>query len=158
LLNNNILNIISKARQEPYKHRVLELFRTDKKPPFRYDDAQTNFLYMNGVVDREKADGKNVLRFPSPFVQKRLFNYFAADLFSEMGQIFEPFADISDTITADTLNVRNLLRRYGRQLALDRIYLVMFVEAIPDAARRTYEVDQVEQGVTVSVAFVATGA
>ncbi len=252
LPNNNILNIISNARQKPYKQRVLELFRTDKKLRFRFDDPLTNFLYMNGVVDREKADGKNVLRFPCPFVQKRLFNYFAFELFGEMGRIFEPFADVSDTITATRLDIPNLLRRYeaylqqnkgwmlknaprrsdlrireavfhfnlyaylqnflesyssevwpefptgngkvdlmiqhggrmyvlelksykdmpaydqalaqagryGYQLGLDRIYLVMFVEAIPDDVRQRYEVDYVdaENDVIVHPVFVATGA
>ncbi|MCP4346159.1 MAG: hypothetical protein GY795_11625, partial [Desulfobacterales bacterium] len=36
LPNNNILNIISKAKQELYKNLVLELFKTDKKTVFRY--------------------------------------------------------------------------------------------------------------------------
>ncbi len=249
LPNNNILNIISKARQEPYKQRVLELFRTDKKLPFRYDDVQINFLYMNGVVDREKTDGKNVLRFPCPFVQKRLFNYFAFELFGYMGQIHQPFVDISDTITETSLNIRNLVRRYeahlqknrdwmlkdaprrrdlriyeavfhfnlyayltlflanknadvwpefptgngkvdllvryggrmyglelksftdesdfkvalrqaaryGTSMGLSQIWLVEFVDYIPDDARQTYEADHVEHGVTVSVVFVATG-
>jgi hypothetical protein len=51
LPNNNILNIISKAKQEPYKSFVLELFQT-KKPKFNftYDDPIINFLYMNGVI------------------------------------------------------------------------------------------------------------
>ncbi|MCP4133888.1 MAG: AAA family ATPase, partial [bacterium] len=50
LPNNNILNIISKAEQEPYKKLVLELFRTDDKIDFKYDDKVQNFLYMNGVI------------------------------------------------------------------------------------------------------------
>ena len=53
LPNNNILNIISKARQEPYKQTVLDMFRTDEKILFRYDDELLNFLYMNGVIDAE---------------------------------------------------------------------------------------------------------
>jgi hypothetical protein len=36
--NNNILNIISKAREEPYQDLVLELFKTGEKIPFTYDD------------------------------------------------------------------------------------------------------------------------
>jgi hypothetical protein len=50
LPNNNILNIISKAKQEPYKPYVLELFQTKTKVKFIYDDPFINFLYMNGVV------------------------------------------------------------------------------------------------------------
>jgi hypothetical protein len=48
LPNNNILNIISKAKQEPYKPYVLELFETKDKVKFSYDDLMINFLYMNG--------------------------------------------------------------------------------------------------------------
>ncbi len=50
--------------------------------------------------------------------------------------------------------------RYGHQLGLDRIYLVMFVEAIPDDVRQRYEVDYVDadNGVIVRPVFVATGA
>ena len=51
LPNNNILKIISKARQEPYKSFILELFQTREKIEFRYEDPVINFLYMNGVVD-----------------------------------------------------------------------------------------------------------
>jgi len=201
-------------------------------------------------VDQEAEQNQYYLRFPCPFVQKRLFNYFAFELFAYMGQVHEPFADISDTISATKLNIRNLLRRYqthlqnnrewmlkdaprrsdmrvyeavfhfnlyaylqnffesypsdiwpefptgngkldlmirhggkmyalelksykdapayqqalaqagryGNQLGLARIYLVMFVETIPDAARQTYEVDHIDNGVTVSPVFVATGA
>ncbi len=251
LPNNNIMNIISKARQDAYKPLVLEMFRTDEKLPFRFDDPQTSFLYMNGVIDREKRDGKNILRFPCPFVQKRLFNYFAFELFGYMGQVHEPFADLSDIITETSLNIRNLLcryeahlqknrdwmfkdaprrrdlriyeavfhfnlyayltrflankaaqvwpefptgngkvdllvrysgvlyglelksftddsdfkialqqaARYGRQMGLSQIWLVEFVDHIPDEARQRYEVDYVDEagGVTVSPVFVGTG-
>jgi hypothetical protein len=56
LPNNNILNIISKAKQEPYRSFVLELFETHEKTPFKYDDERTNFLYLNGVIDRQVED------------------------------------------------------------------------------------------------------
>jgi len=38
LPNNNILNIISKAKQEPYQDMILTLFKTDSEIPFRYDN------------------------------------------------------------------------------------------------------------------------
>ena len=44
---------ISKAKQAPYKQFVLELFKTEEKIPFKYDDSVINFLYLNGVVDWE---------------------------------------------------------------------------------------------------------
>ena len=114
LPNNNILNIISKAKQEPYKDVVLQLFQTGEEMEFRYDEPHLNFLYMNGVIDWEEAADNHhlVAKFPCPFVQKRLFNYFAYDLFRETGKLYKPFEDLSEVISESFLNVKNLLRRY----------------------------------------------
>ncbi len=132
LPNSNILNIISKARQEPYKQFVLEMFQTDKKLPFKYDDKRINFLYMNGVIGAEKASKTEYyLRFACPFVQKRLFNYFSNDLFQHMGKLHEPFESLDDTITDDTLHVKNLMRRYEVYLKKNRDWL------LKDAPRKT---------------------
>lgn len=131
LPNNNILNIISKARQEPYRDYVLEMFRTDEPVVFKYDDPLLNYLYLNGVVDWEwDSAAPPQARFSCPFVQKRLFSYFAGELFRETGRLYNPFEDISDTITDENLNVRNLLRRYERYLQLNRGWL------LKDAPRR----------------------
>jgi len=130
LPNNNIVNIISKARQDKYKPFLLELFRTDQKILFKFDDPYMNFLYMNGVIDREKKGRKFFIRFPSPFVQKRLFNHYSYELFSYMGRIFEPFEDLDDTITKDSLNIKNLARRYEKYLQKNRGWL------LKDAPRR----------------------
>ncbi|MDM8516038.1 AAA-like domain-containing protein [Desulfobacterales bacterium HSG16] len=125
LPNNNILNIISKAKQEPYKELVLELFKTKEVMPHKYDDPRLNYLYMNGVIDREKIDKKlNVVKFPSPFVQKRLFNYFSHELFYYIGKIHEPFEDMSDTITEESLNIKNLIMRYEKHLRKNRDWLL----------------------------------
>ncbi|QTA90865.1 AAA-like domain-containing protein [Desulfonema magnum] len=131
LPNNNILNIISKARQEPYKELTLELFRTSEKVPFKFDNPRLNFLYMNGVVTREKSRGKNYVRFPCPFVQKRLFNYFSHELFPNMGTIYEPFEDTDDIVTEYTLNVKNLMGRYEKHLQKNRDWMLR------DAPRRS---------------------
>ena len=132
LPNANVLNIISKARQEPYQSLVLEMFQTDEKIPFRYDDRQINFLYLNGVVDQEVvAETTRYVKFSCPFIQKRLFNYFAYDLFREMGQLYDPFENLEDTITPDSLHLKNLLRRYERYLKKNRDWL------LKDAPRRT---------------------
>ncbi len=86
LPNNNILNIISKAKQALYQEVVLEFFKVDRKVPFTFDDPQLSYLYTNGVIDYEvTADNNYYVRFASPFVQKRLFNYFAHDLFRHLG-------------------------------------------------------------------------
>ncbi|OQX27109.1 MAG: hypothetical protein BWK80_06980 [Desulfobacteraceae bacterium IS3] len=125
LPNNTILNIISKAKQEPYKHLMLELFRTREKVHFKFDDFRLNFLYMNGAVSREKdEDKKSYIRFSCPFVQKRLFNYFSHELFYDMGSIYEPFEDVEDIVTEATLNVKNLMRRYEKYLQKNREWLL----------------------------------
>ena len=117
LPNNNILNIISKAKEKKYKDVVLDLFKTDEKLPFKYDDELHNYLYMNGVIDIEKAEkGKLFMKFPSPFVQKRLFNYFARQLYKYMGKIYDPLEDFDDIITGKFLNIKNLIKRYEKYL------------------------------------------
>ncbi|MBU0510662.1 MAG: hypothetical protein KJ638_03040, partial [Chloroflexi bacterium] len=132
LPNNNILNIISKAKQEPYRSLVLDMFQTTEKLPFRYDDPATNFLYMNGVVAQESVDETtHYLKFPAPFVQKRLFNYFSNELFRYVGRLYQPFESLEDTITDDSLHIPNLLRRYERYLQENRHWL------LKDAPRRT---------------------
>ena len=132
LPNNNILNIVSKAKQAPYTDFILNLFKTDKKIRFTYDDPIINFLYMNGVIDLERVAGERgvYVKFPSPFVQKRLFNYFSHDLFEYMGKLYEPFEDFEDTITDDNLNIRHLMRRYERHVRANREWL------LKDAPRR----------------------
>ncbi len=130
LPNNNILNIISKAKREPYRDIVLKLFKTDKKIEFRYDNAQLNFLYMNGVTDIEKAPESFYVRFSSPFAQKRLFGYFSDEIFDETGVLKEPFEDLSDTYTPEGLNIPNLMRRFEAYLNKNREWL------LSDAPRR----------------------
>jgi len=117
LHNNNILNLISKARQEPYKSFILERFQTKKKLKYTYDDQIINFLYLNGIIDIEKMGlNQNYVKFACPYIQKRLFNAFARELFREMDELLEPFEDLSSTITDDGLNIRQLLLRYERYL------------------------------------------
>ncbi|MDM8527727.1 AAA-like domain-containing protein [Anaerolineales bacterium HSG24] len=127
LPNNNIQNLISKAREEPYKGTVLEMFRTDEKMPFSYDDPYFNFLYLNGVVDVEQTPKGLYAKYPCPFVQKRLFNYFSRELFPQVGQLHDPFDDMSNTITETSLNIENLLQRYGVYLAENRDWLLQDV-------------------------------
>ena len=62
----------------------------------------------------DKVGSRYYVRFACPFVQKRLFNYFAGAIFQEMGQLFGPFKDLADTITDIDLNIANLLQRYKK--------------------------------------------
>jgi hypothetical protein len=131
LPNNNVLDLISKAKQAPYQEFVLEMFGTAEKIPFAYDNPYLNFLYLNGVIDWEQeSPTERYVKFSNPFVQKRLFNYFAGAAFREMGQLYDPFDDLSDTISDDALHVKNLLRRYEGYLARNRGWL------LKDAPRR----------------------
>lgn len=132
LPNNNILNLISKADQEPYRQTVLELFKTARKIDFSYDNKRLNFLYMNGVIDHEKQSRTEYyVKFSSPFVQKRLFNYFSNELFPNMGKLHEPFENLGDTIDESALNPRNLLKRYEDYFKKNRDWL------LKDAPRRS---------------------
>ncbi len=125
LPNANILNLISKARQQPYNETVLELFKTDAKIPFYYDDPHLNFLYQNGVIDweQEGVDSYSV-KFPNPFVQRRLFHYFARQLVADTGQLYAPFEDLSAIVSPDGLNVPKLLARFERYLRENRAWLL----------------------------------
>ena len=124
LPNNNILNIISKAKVEPYKQMILELFRTDQKIEFKYDDRLTNFLYMNGVIDlEEEKETELYVKFSCPFVQKRLFNYFANELFHYLGKLYEPAENLSQIVLETKLDIRNLVRLYQQYLNKNKQWL-----------------------------------
>ena len=138
LPNNTILNIISKANKVPYKYLVLELFRTDEKVKFTFDDPEFGYLYMNGIITRAKEVGMgSYVKFACPFIQKRLFNYFSNELFRYMGKLFQPFENLDETITDEHLNIRNLMKRYESHLRANREWLLK--EAPRRADLRIYE-------------------
>jgi len=121
LSNNNILNLVSKAKQEPYKPYVLEIFQTKEKVNFIYDDPIINFLYMNGVVSIDKVNlTEHYVKFSCPYIQKRLFNYFARELYPEIDGLYSPFEDLSDTITDNSIDIHRLLQRYEQYLQANR--------------------------------------
>ncbi len=124
LPNNNILNLISKAKKAPYKEFVLELFKTEQKRVFRYDDSLLNFLYMNGVIGIEHTFEELYVRFPCSFVQKRLFYYFSNDLFDYTGKVREPFEELSNIFTSKGLHIKNLMKRFESYLKQNRDWLL----------------------------------
>ncbi|CAN2039816.1 AAA ATPase domain-containing protein [Candidatus Magnetomoraceae bacterium gMMP-15] len=128
--NNTILNLISKAKQEPYKGVLLELFNTSEKVEFAFDKVDLNFLYMNGIIDIEETMKGEYVKFASPYVQKRLFWRFSDDIFNYIGKLYKPFEDLSDTITDTDINIKNLMRRYEKHLHENREWL------LDDAPRR----------------------
>jgi hypothetical protein len=132
LPNNNILNIVSKASQPHCKPMVLELFRTNAKIAFTYDNPTINFLYTNGVIIWEREGLTDYyVKFASPFVQKRLFNAFANNLFPALDRLYDPLTDLSNIITETTLHPLNLLRLYQSYLQQNKGWL------LKDAPRRT---------------------
>jgi len=124
LPNNTVLNIIEKADKEPYKDKVLELFQTDKKNIFRFDDEELNFLYMNGIIDIEEShDMKLYSKFSCPFIQKRLFNYFSNEIFDTLDRLVDPFENLDDAITETSLNIPNIIKRYRKYLLENKEWL-----------------------------------
>ncbi|MCK4763431.1 MAG: AAA-like domain-containing protein [Candidatus Aminicenantes bacterium] len=131
LPNNNILNIISKVKHSPYREWVLDLFKTGEKIDFKFDDTEIGYLYMNGVIDIEKEGLTGYyVRFFSPFVQKRLFNYFSNELFDYLGRLVEPFEKLDHVIDETGINIRGLMQCYNRYLDKNRDWLLR------DAPRR----------------------
>ncbi|MCX6579725.1 MAG: AAA-like domain-containing protein [Candidatus Aminicenantes bacterium] len=138
LPNNNILNIISKARTNPYRDTVINLFKTDKPVKFRFDDKEINYLYMNGVIEPETIAGDDsYVKFASPFVQKRLFNYFSGEIFKEMGQLVDAFMDVKEVVFPDHMDIPGILTLY--QTYLDKNKGWLFKNAPRRSDLRIYE-------------------
>ncbi|MFP4031934.1 MAG: AAA-like domain-containing protein [Desulfococcaceae bacterium] len=123
LPNNNILNIISKAKREPYRETLITLFRTTKKTEFSFDDPRQNFLYMNGVIDIEDAGDRLFTRFSCPFVQKRLFNYFSRDIFQTVDHLYDPMTDIEAIVGSDYVDIIGLMTLYQDYIRQNRDWL-----------------------------------
>jgi len=118
LPNNNILNLISKVNKPPYDEIVIEFFKTGEKIEFNFDRPDINYLYMNGLIDLEKADdGKYYLRFSCPFVQKRIFNYFSLRFFNYLGPLIHPFDAMEDAVDQENLYIPNIIKRYQAYLS-----------------------------------------
>jgi hypothetical protein len=123
--NNNILNLIEKAKRQPYRDKVLELFRTDEKMAFRFDNEHLNYLYMNGIIDMEENRDEMELhvRFSCPFVQKRLFDYFSHEIFHHMGRLLEPFENLEDAVNEEGLDIKRIIGKYQSYLDKNREWL-----------------------------------
>lgn len=130
LPNNNILNIVSKAKREPYRETLITLFRTHRKTEFSFDDPHQNYLYMNGVIDLEEVGHRLYVRFSCPFVQKRLFNYFSRTIFRTVDHLYDPMTDIEAILGENQLDVLGLMELYRIYLRRNRGWLLR------DAPRR----------------------
>lgn len=123
--NNTVLNLLAKARREPYRKHVTELF-AHANVPFSFDEPWCNHLYANGVIDYEEAtsplgEPAVVCRFSCPFLQHRLYNAFRADV-DEMDLDLRrpvPVVDPRDDLTEvfEALDLPALVERYRGYLA-----------------------------------------
>ena len=130
LPNNQILNMISKAKQEPYRDTLLSLFKTDKNTEFSFDDPHQNFLYLNGIIDIEDIGDHLYVRFSCPFVQKRLFNYFSREIFRTIDHLYDPMTDLASVLSEEAIHVPELMALYQTYLSQNRDWL------LKDAPRR----------------------
>jgi len=138
LPNANIINIISKANEEPHRTFLIQLFQSEEKIAFTYDDPSINYLYMNGVIDEEVVDRRKFyVKFPCPFIQKRLFNHFARELYHDIGALYAPFTTLSHILTPTGLHLKNLLRLYEQYVQQNHTWL--FQEAPRRTDLRLYE-------------------
>lgn len=111
----HIPNLTFAEMEEMFKwyEKESELFQTREKTAFNFDDKELNYLYMNGVIDEEKAGHKlYYVRFSCPFVQKRIFNYFSSQIFKHLGLLIHPL----DAINEETLHIPNIIKRYQAYL------------------------------------------
>ena len=138
LPNANIINLISKANEEPHRDFLIELFQSEQKIAFNYDDPSINYLYMNGVIEEEIVSPTEAyVKFPCPFVQKRLFNRFAREIFPDMATLYPPFTKLDQILTPAGLHVKNLLRLYEQYVQRNHTWL--FQEAPRRTDLRLYE-------------------
>jgi hypothetical protein len=125
---NNILNILSKAREPEHKGFVIDLFRTDEKINFRFDNIHHNYLYLNGVIDREvvtEEDRKRYyVKFSSPFVQNKLFQSFSEDIFDRMTGLIDPMTDVEAVIGKTSVDIKAVLAWYQIYLQANKGWLL----------------------------------
>jgi len=114
LPNNNIQNIISKAKDSLYTPLVLDLFKTNSEVKFSYDEPELNYLYTNGVITPEAIDIENY------YAKFSFFNYFTNQLFPDVSRLHDPFLDLSPIITDNHLDIGELSRLYENYVQENR--------------------------------------
>ncbi|MCP4757281.1 MAG: hypothetical protein GY866_40985 [Proteobacteria bacterium] len=121
--NNNLLNLIAKARKPKYRGFLTKLFGAVDEPFMLYD-ATHGYLYMHGVIEPEEISGPNgaskrVCRFASPFIQRCLYDALGRDLIGVGTPIpsLDPLDDLEDVFEGPDLDLPGLLKRYKDYLA-----------------------------------------
>jgi hypothetical protein len=93
---------------------------------------------MNGVIDEEIVnEGESYVRFPSPFIQKRLFNRFADIIFPDTATLYPAFTKLDHIWTPTGLHIKNMLRLYEQYVQRNHTWL--FKEAPRRTDLRIYE-------------------
>ncbi|MCP5106897.1 MAG: hypothetical protein GY950_26165, partial [bacterium] len=99
---------------------------------FSFDDKEINFLYMNGIIEPEAISSENsIVKFSSPFVQKRLFNFFSRDIFKELGKLTDNFYSVPEYIFPDHIDIPVIMTLYQTYLDKNKGWL------FKDAPRRS---------------------
>lgn len=124
--NNTVLNLIVKARTEPYQNFLLNLF-THADMPFAFHDPVHNYLYQHGLIEAEtirlpNGELNEICRFSSPFIQDTLYHALTSDLVGDrMPHLpLHPLDDLADVFAPASgkgLDLPALLRRYKEYLA-----------------------------------------
>jgi len=129
LPNNTVINIISKAKTEPYRQTVLELFKTDGKIEFRFEKPEFSFLYMNGVISFEKDKENLYARFPCQFIQEKLFDHFSDELVKHSSKLLvDPYIDLTPVINDDAIDIEKLLGLYQQYYTHNRQALLEYAQ------------------------------
>ncbi len=123
LPNNNLTNLINKAREEEYLPFLAKLF-SNANISFTFHDPLHNYLYMHGIIEPEVIQEsperyENVCRFTSPFIQHCLYDALSGKLVTHPSSILalQPLDKLKDVFDPPALNLSALLQRYKDYLA-----------------------------------------
>ncbi len=123
LPNNNLTNLIIKAREEEYLPFLAELF-SKANIPFTFHKPLHNYLYMHGIIEPdivhdEHGKPSTLCRFTSPFIQQCLYDALSDELVASSPSVLalRPLDKLDDVFDAPTLNLPALLQRYKDYLA-----------------------------------------
>ncbi len=121
--NNNLLNLIAKARKPKYQGFLAKLFNAADEP-FVLHKSEHAYLYMHGLIEPEMIAGPNgvskrVCRFASPFIQRCLYDVLSDELIGTDAPILaiDLLDDLEDVFEGPDLDLPALLNRYKDYLA-----------------------------------------
>jgi len=125
-VNNTLMNLIAKAREEKYQPFLIKMFG-HADIPFSFHKPLHNYLYMHGIMEPEIIELPNgklldICRFSTPFIQDCLYDALGDELVTqtdsvlslhpldELEDVFEPPDEAEDS--DDYFNLPKLLERY----------------------------------------------